>query len=174
MCRGPQLPGGPIYVIERVLGRPCCCLHLAHVTWRLPVSLGPPSGRWPAASRSLCRVNTWNPYNFATKVTSAKTHCAPLQNCVCSLPFRLGSPNSSFSFLEEFAAHTIAEMTQTEEEYDEAQAGDESMTGPGAPTPLAALEASLHGRCAFPGAFSNKFSWCRVLAVSPNVTSSSL
>ncbi|KAL1853261.1 RecA recombinase Rhp51 [Diaporthe australafricana] len=31
-------------------------------------------------------------------------------------------------------------MTQTEEEYDEAQVGDETMTGPGAPTPLAALE----------------------------------
>lgn len=48
--------------------------------------------------------------------------------------------------------HTIAKMTQTEEEYDEAQAGDESMTGPGAPTPLAALEASFHGQCTLPGA----------------------
>lgn len=43
-------------------------------------------------------------------------------------------------------------MTETEE-YDEAQAGeacDESMTGPGAPTPLSALEVSfffLFGLC---------------------------
>jgi hypothetical protein len=28
------------------------------------------------------------------------------------------------------------------DEYDEAQVGDESMTGPGAPTPLSALEVS--------------------------------
>lgn len=36
------------------------------------------------------------------------------------------------------------------EEYVEAQAGDESMTGPGAPTPLTALEVralhSCHGK----------------------------
>jgi len=44
-------------------------------------------------------------------------------------------------------------MTQTEEEYDEAQAGDESMTGPGAPTPLAALEVILHGEGIFPRAY---------------------
>lgn len=64
-------------------------------------------------------------------------------------------------------------MMQTEE-YDESQAGDESMTGPGAPTPLTALEVRV--LCIFDGLWLRKnpylYSSNRVFLGSPSATSS--
>lgn len=72
-------------------------------------------------------------------------------------------------------------MTQTEEYDEEAEAaGDESMTGPGAPTPLSALEVSLSPRnqvelgmmCASQKLTPNSES--RASQASPSATFSSL
>lgn len=134
----------------RVLGRSCLLPAPAHVTWRLPVSLGPSflalASRVALSVASTLRFLTTSPPTLLLQKHIA--HRSRIVTIVFPSDFGLSIPK----FLR-IVVHTIAKMTQTEEEYDEAQAGDESMTGPGAPTPLAALEASLHDRHTLPGAF---------------------
>lgn len=89
VCRGPPLPGGPTESDGRSLlpaVAAAACSWLAGTCDLAPSCFpGPSFLEWPAASRPPRRVNTWAPYNFATKVTSAKPHYAPLQNRDCKV-----------------------------------------------------------------------------------------
>lgn len=153
MRRGPQLPGGPIYLIDRCSGVPALLLPaLAHVTWRLPVSRGPSflaSASRVAFPPSRQQLESLHLRHRGCLCKTRITH----RSKVVTVTFHSDLNPSIPCHSQNPAAYTIAKMTQTEEDYDEAQAGDESMTGPGAPTPVAALEASLHARCTFTGPY---------------------